>query len=250
MAINPSENLDLDIDIPGPNTVVYLGFRTSNSNPYIKITKHIDGYGDLIIIYRLKQDSSDSTLWYFDDVSKLYDMTPTTTYTVQIGGTRLPEKTIYSKVHWSVISNDMMDTSKEAELSDSIEKVCVIDDYSMPEFEKLTFEGDKNVYMVKDLGASSASMPSNRYIDLTLAANGAEYIAPANGTVYFKRMNNGASGVTNTIVNNRTGIVTESFSPYTVAVSSDVEKGDVVTISYTGSASEIVFRFYYAEGEK
>lgn len=118
--------------------------------------------------------------------------------------------------------------------------------------EHFNDKSDRDLHNISTEGKSTISSfntPSNRYIDLTLGESGTRYIAPANGTVYFKRFNNGASGVTNSIFNERTGMIAESFSPFTVAVSLNVLKGDAFVIYHTGSATGIELKFYYAEGE-
>nr|DAH99323.1 MAG TPA: short tail fiber protein [Caudoviricetes sp.] len=98
---------------------------------------------------------------------------------------------------------------------------------------------------------SGWSMPSSRYIDLTLGASGSVYTAPANGWVYISK----TSGNVNqsiSAVNTTRGYSTE-FRPY--AKGSDirllfpVSKGDIFQIHYTANDSTSYFRFIFAEGE-
>ena len=94
---------------------------------------------------------------------------------------------------------------------------------------------------------SGWSMPSSRYIDLTLGASGATYTAPANGwfSWYCYQNNNGyifvqssASLLANRVVNGSHDIA--GFLP--------VRKGDVVMVEYANLTFNRL-RFIYAEGE-
>ena len=101
------------------------------------------------------------------------------------------------------------------------------------------------------LQASGASMPSDKYIDLTLGASGTQYTAPANGWLYLrKRGNNGQYG---TISNSTKGFGDERST----AVSNEVcsimiyaSKGDKLAVAYTLSGTTEKFKFIYAEGAK
>ena len=101
--------------------------------------------------------------------------------------------------------------------------------------------------------ASTQSMPSNRYIDLTWGATGTSYIAPANG--WFTCQN--VAGTANTGVrfsNVTVGSMGASCISATIegtcAVTVPAKKGDRVILYYntTGTALKIL-RFIYAEGE-
>lgn len=101
--------------------------------------------------------------------------------------------------------------------------------------------------------AAKASMPSGRYIDLTLGESGSTYTAPANGwfSISMRSLNNNWAGVNlksgeNGIQTNTygtTGSECRGFCP--------VKKGDVLVVYYSNvnSSSPVVFRFIYAEGE-
>ena len=99
---------------------------------------------------------------------------------------------------------------------------------------------------------SGLSMPSSRYIDLTLGASGTEYTAPANGYFYIDKI----SASTNQYVNLTN--VTKSFelhnqiNPTSTAITvfMPVLKNDVITAKYTASGSTKTFRFYYAQGDE
>ena len=107
------------------------------------------------------------------------------------------------------------------------------------------------------LQASKASMPSDRYIDLTLGVTQSTYIAPANGWFFCFSRANIATAYEWIYVG--CGF-TPSLTNYTYALSDDiarvaagsgkiapVRKGDQILIDY-GGVSNIIFRFIYAEG--
>lgn len=98
--------------------------------------------------------------------------------------------------------------------------------------------------------AAAASMPSSRYIDLTLLASGSTYTAPANGWVYVNKQG-GANQFFN--LNNVTKdyAVNEitSASPFGLLIMLPVGKGDVFRTDYNLNGTTNLFRFVYAEGE-
>lgn len=102
--------------------------------------------------------------------------------------------------------------------------------------------------------AAAASMPSNRYEDLTLGASGAEYIAPANGWVNFNKLST-VNGQTITLSNmgkdNTTLIENAQTSVDGVYLhaSIPVKKGDVFIAWYNAGGATTFFRFVYAEGD-
>lgn len=95
------------------------------------------------------------------------------------------------------------------------------------------------------------AMPSNKYIDLTLGANGSKYTAPANG--YFQL----TKATTNTpqaiaLWNSSVqafGIRTSPPPEQNAACFIPAKKGDICSVSYTATGDTLTFRFYYAEGE-
>ena len=97
---------------------------------------------------------------------------------------------------------------------------------------------------------SGLSMPSNKYIDLTLGANGSTYTAPANGWFYFF----GETSQANQWVSmfSKIGMTGNSaFSGFGVPCYVPVLKNGTMTIHYNipwGSNSQ--FRFYYAQGSE
>lgn len=103
--------------------------------------------------------------------------------------------------------------------------------------------------------ATSASFPSNKYIDLTLGASGSTYTAPADG--WFSISCRNTANVTDWAVflsqpNNKSA---NSASRYTAARSAATslpcKKGNIVTLEYDGTLytnSPYYFVFIYANG--
>lgn len=96
--------------------------------------------------------------------------------------------------------------------------------------------------------ASIASIPSDKYEDLTLLASGQPYIAPENGYFYLSKAGSGGQYVV--ILNPSTGIslYSEKYSSASPRVLYRVKKGDEVIISYTATGVINYFRFYYDIG--
>ena len=96
--------------------------------------------------------------------------------------------------------------------------------------------------------ASGWSMPSSRYIDLTLGASGSTYTAPANGWFFLSK-----TAGSDFYYANINSIKMYDFrdayrtSPLTPCIA--VLKGDVVTVDYNATGTTNYFRFVYAEGE-
>lgn len=95
---------------------------------------------------------------------------------------------------------------------------------------------------------SGWSMPSNRYIDLTLGASGTTYTAPANGcfTWYARNKNNGQFFIQNNssgLISYRTFQTEHDMSGFIPA-----KAGDTIHLEYYNLTFN-VFRFIYAEGE-
>lgn len=95
------------------------------------------------------------------------------------------------------------------------------------------------------------SMPSDKYLNLTLGATGATYTAPTDGYYTLSKAAT-ASGQYINMINGSNGI-----SSGTVATGAmdcrlfmPVSRGDVVTINYTTAGTTGVFRFVYANGAK
>lgn len=100
--------------------------------------------------------------------------------------------------------------------------------------------------------ASQVCMPSNRYTDLTLGANGTTYTAPADG--YFtlaKKLT--AKGQFVNLTNNTTFVSIMSCNAFDDAGGNTAcfvpcKKGDEIVSWYSAGGDVIFFRFVYAEG--
>ena len=100
---------------------------------------------------------------------------------------------------------------------------------------------------------SGFGMPSGRYIDLTLGANGTTYTAPANGWFALISYNNAAGNTS--MQNLSTGIssITTYNGAYYAMLAVPAKKGNVIIIKWNNGTTRIptdgLFRFVYAEGE-
>ena len=94
------------------------------------------------------------------------------------------------------------------------------------------------------------SMPSNKYINLTLGASGSTYVVPANGWLnIYKSASSGQYIIFDTTSSGGYKIVSASANN-SVSLIAPVKKGDVVTITYTATGSTQLFRFIYAQGSE
>ena len=153
--------------------------------------------------------------------------------------------------------------------NDTNNSVTSIADYPIVEMIELggTGAGDgtsritsftpKTVFHALDYNDKSTisgwSMPSSRYIDLTLGASGSTYAAPANGYLYFKCQ--GPTSyfyiVNKTLENNggELGMCVNFAGGYYRAFL-PVLKGHTITTYYDGSITSSKGCFIYAEGEQ
>lgn len=96
----------------------------------------------------------------------------------------------------------------------------------------------------------SYSLPSDKYINLTLGASGTTYAAPANGYLVLDKNSSGAGQFTN-ISNNTIGLTAQQLSTATaqgLPCFLVCKKGDSLAISYSAGGSLVRFRFIYAVG--
>lgn len=122
-------------------------------------------------------------------------------------------------------------------------KDAVITSYSPKQPIKALNEQDKPII-------SGWSMPSSKYVDLTLGASGSTYTAPANGYFYMR----GKSSAANQQIymcNTNTILETLNKNPLSSSYCFchiPARRGDIVQVSYTVTA-DLSFKFIYAEGE-
>jgi hypothetical protein len=102
---------------------------------------------------------------------------------------------------------------------------------------------------------SGWSMPSSRYIDLTLGASGATYTAPANGYISMVMGGtvSGNMGYFSQLYDNgveirRFGDQSTSGAYHVFTLNFEIGKGQAFNLSYYGTTPNF-FRFIYAEGE-
>lgn len=102
---------------------------------------------------------------------------------------------------------------------------------------------------------SGWSMPSDRYVDLTLGTSGTTYTAPANGWFYIDKYAGANNAYIDFDVNSKDGNLKYKntscvpLSNYVDRLLVPVVKGDVLTCKYSASGTTNYFRFIYAEGE-
>lgn len=96
---------------------------------------------------------------------------------------------------------------------------------------------------------SGLGMPSSKYEDWTLGANGSSYTAPANGYLQLAAVKAVSLQIYNTTAGNyfKTAFDYSNSENY-LAVTCEAHKGDVLQVHY-GITTVRWFRFYYAEGE-
>lgn len=139
-----------------------------------------------------------------------------------------------------------VDTYTKTEIDGMFNNVAAIEN------NKVNVDAD-NFTAIGKSTLASYSMPSSRFIDLTLGASGSTYTAPANGILTLRGQttsNNKAYGIINnaSLCTNliRVDNVGNEFGVFMLA-----QKGQSLTVIYEGSlASGYIFRFIYAEGDK
>jgi hypothetical protein len=98
---------------------------------------------------------------------------------------------------------------------------------------------------------ANMAMPSDKYVDLTLGASNATYVAPANGYFVLAKTSSASWQVLTFILNN-TQI--DNFYSFDTSIQgvlcTPVAKGDSLKINYTFGGQTDIFRFIYANGSK
>lgn len=98
---------------------------------------------------------------------------------------------------------------------------------------------------------SRMAMPSNKYIDLELGANGSTYTAPANGWFFLRKFTSASNQFIGLYQTNNSGVsseITDSLANHDSSIFIPVRKGQVVSCYYTFGGETKEFRFIYAEG--
>lgn len=122
---------------------------------------------------------------------------------------------------------------------------------------KITSFTPKTVFHALDYNDKSTisgwSMPGDKYINLTLGANGSNYTAPANG--YLCLCKDFSAGNQYILFRFNTGNVISEITFWGgtgvgyIAAMVPVKKGRTIAIGYTASGETRAFRFVFAEGE-
>lgn len=97
---------------------------------------------------------------------------------------------------------------------------------------------------------SSYSVPSGRYIDLTVGANESTYTAPADGWFFAQNNVTGTAGLT--LINETKGYNMGNCveRAWAIPVLLPCQKGDLVRLSCWNQFNVVTFRFYYLEGDQ
>lgn len=137
----------------------------------------------------------------------------------------------------------------------NIENFCCCGSVVLDNNLKIISFTPKKVFHALDYNDKSTisgwSMPSSRYIDLTLGRTGTRYTAPTNGYFYLVKL----AGNNEEYIrfNNSTKDIVQEFLPKTstnwIYARMEAQKGDVFEIMYTAPGDTKIFRFIFAEGE-
>lgn len=103
--------------------------------------------------------------------------------------------------------------------------------------------------------ANDLCMPSDSYVDLTLAPSGSTYTAPANGYIYIAK-SSGASGKYISVgIKDVSGLsVIEDYNVLSsttqnLTILFPISKGAKYVVNYNATGTTSSFRFIYAQGE-
>ena len=130
---------------------------------------------------------------------------------------------------------------------------CYISKITTDSTGKIISFTPKTVFHALDYNDKSTisgwSMPSSRYIDLTLGASGSTYTAPANG--YFDFIHQGSNGQFLFLKNTSNQFEVDSviYNQGFARVFIPCKKGDIIRVEYNADGSYARLYFYYAEGE-
>lgn len=136
---------------------------------------------------------------------------------------------------------------------ESIDKCLFAATFAVGDDNKITSFTPKTVFHALDYNDKSTisgwSMPSGRFIDLTLGASGSNYTAPANGFFFVEKV---TQAVGQFLIFNTANMEQESIAVNAanwVGGFVPIKKGGKCKIIYTASGAVGYFRFIYAEGE-
>ena len=170
----------------------------------------------------------------------------------------------YNKTNWQngdIITADKLNnlengvSNNDANITSAVENAATKAELSQVsnELADLTTTVNNNTTTLNTktnaVQAAQASMPSNKYIDLTLGASGATYTAPANGFITLCKTANGNQYVTLRNSINGLFIFSSGISGNWVACTIPCKKSESINVEYTTGGTTNIFRFIYAQGE-
>lgn len=149
---------------------------------------------------------------------------------------------LYNGVSWAKQTGWCPGPSATVKYSDGTYNIA---DFTMPEtFQVMDYNNTEYI--------SRQSMPSNRYIDLTLGTSGTTYAAPADGYYYLTKAAVNVGEQISFIIS-ESGLTTYSYAgsgSEDLGIFIPVSKGNVVSVYYTATGNTDKFRFVYTNGSK
>ena len=115
--------------------------------------------------------------------------------------------------------------------------------------QKVNVDGTNLTVEGKSLIAG-LSMPSSKYIDLTVGANDSTYTAPADGWFFARNDVTGPAGITLTNVTKGYLMGNCVERSWGIPILLPCQKGDLVKMGCWNQMNIVTFRFYYLEGEQ
>lgn len=142
--------------------------------------------------------------------------------------------------------------SNDSGVYDKSREIIIVNDISTnSEFNITSFEPLEvqtiNSYQRTEL--AGMSMPSNKYINLTLGATGTTYIAPANGWVYIC-LDGPNSHYVQISCDNIPEYTNHNGVTSYVSLLVPVTEGTTFSVQYVGLSKVVCFRFIYAQGSQ
>ena len=118
--------------------------------------------------------------------------------------------------------------------------------------EIIEFEPFESVSVLKrsdSYDIAEWAMPSSKYIDLTLGANGSQYIAPATGWIFVQFLNADYVQLYNASCAELYSTAVRKDNYSAIGCYIPVKRGDLVVLYYNNLVESRYFRFIYAKGE-
>ena len=211
----------------------YFNKRTGVSNAYISIHSQGSSLQDA-------KNSSDASLTVIKSIQK--GAVATVSYNAT--GTTQAFRFLYARGNGSLYFY----------VGETVQNANLIDAGRIG--EQLAGKADLDAQNLSAAGKSlisGLSMPSDKYIDLTLGASGSEYTAPANGWYCLSKTATAADQFIS--LQNTTSLISvggdKSLNSGVVhAYMLPARKGDIIKVGYNFGGTTNKFKFIYAEGAK